>query len=63
MKLFKPRVNSNISKHFFKLRIIDQWNNLPEKVGLANATSSFKHSLDKFWSETGYGHNQRPLAY
>jgi len=63
MKLFKPRMNSNIGKYFFKSRVIDQWNKLPEKVVLANATSSFKHSLDKFWSETGYGLDQRLLAY
>jgi len=63
LKLFKPRVNRNTGKHFFNFRVIQQWNDLPDEVVLAEATSNFKHSLDQYWTECGYGHCQRPLAY
>ena len=63
MKLFKQRISRSIGQHFFNFRIIQQWNDLPDEVILAKTISSFKHSLDQYWRETGHGHCQRPLAY
>ena len=63
MKLFKPRVNSSVRQHFFNSRVINHRNNLPQDVISARSISTFKLKLDNFWSQSGYGHNQRPLAY
>ena len=63
MKLFKQRICRSIGQHFFNFRIIQQWNDLSDEVVLAKTISSFKHSLDQYWRETGHGHCQRPLAY
>ena len=63
MKLFKQRICRSIGQHFFNFRIIQQWNDLSDEVVLAKTVSSFKHSLDQYWRETGHGHCQRPLAY
>ena len=62
MKLFKQRISRSIGQHFFNFRIIQQWND-PDEVVLAKTISSFKHSLDQYWRETGHGHCQRPLTY
>ena len=29
----------------------------------AQSVNDFKNRLDNFWTETGYGHNKRPMAY
>jgi len=62
-KLFKPRAITTTRLHFFSYRVISSWNSLPQHVITANSTSNFKFKLDKFWSSTGHGHNQRPPAY
>ncbi len=43
MKLFKPRFESELRRHAFIQRIIDDWNSLTEKI--VNS-----ESLDKHWS-------------
>ena len=61
MKLFKRRINTSISQHFFTSRVIQH--RLPEEVVMAETISTFKQLLDRHWIETGHGHCQRPLAY
>ena len=61
--LFKPRVNTTIRQHFFNIRVIYHWNNLPQDIASAKSISSFKFKLDNYWKSTGYGHNQRPVPY
>ena len=50
-KLKKPFVKDKVRKHFFSIRVINDWNSLP--LGVVNAVSldSFKTKLDKIWSE------------
>ena len=48
-KLFKSHSKLNLRKHFFTNRVINLWNNLPEKVVSAPSLNSFKNRLDSFW--------------
>ena len=48
-KLFKTRFYKDIGKFSFLNRIIQNWNQLPEKVVKAKSTNSFKNRLDKAW--------------
>ncbi len=41
-KLFKYRCNSELRKHAFCHRIIDDWNSLTESVYLSDCIDSFK---------------------
>ena len=47
----KPALTKNLDvrKFSFKMRVIEQWNNLPESVVTANTINTFKNRLDKLW--------------
>ena len=50
----RKTVNRNtkpIRSKFFSNRIINFWNELPDKVILAPSTRSFERRLDKFWKK------------
>ena len=55
-KLYKSEWKKKIRKHSFGLRIVDNWNSLPENIATAPSTNSFERRLDKFWS-------QQPIKY
>jgi len=57
-KLSKPRSN----QLFFTNRIINQWNSLPSSLINAHTTSVLKNRLDQYWTESRYGHNEKPKA-
>ena len=61
-KLFKERNRLNISKYFFSNRVVSCWNSLPDYVITAESINSFKNRLDNYWTMSGYGYLQRPLA-
>ena len=63
LRLFKPRVITALRQHFFNIRVINHWNNLPQDVATAKSISAFKSKMDHHWYTTRYGHNQRPMAY
>jgi hypothetical protein len=50
-QLYIERVNKNIRKQNFSIRIINIWNSLPREVAEAPSINSFKNRLDKFWSD------------
>ena len=50
-RIDKKHLHYDISKYFFRNRIISVWNRLPEDVVTAESVNCFKHSLDKFWSD------------
>ena len=50
MKLYKQRVYRDVLKYSFSNRVIDQWNNLPEKVINATSINMFKNRLNKYWA-------------
>ena len=52
-KLFKRRARLDVRQKFFSHRIVDQWNDLPEKVIDSPRLSVFKavSSLDNYWKD------------
>ena len=50
MKLFKPRTRTTQRQHTFSIRVVDNWNRLPQHVIDAASVNDFKNRLDKHWS-------------
>jgi len=48
LRLEKSQVKYDIRKFGFTNRVVNTWNSLPNWVGSANATNTFKTRLDKF---------------
>ena len=48
LKLVKTRSHLELRRNFFSLRIIDNWNKLPQAVVDADTVNSFKNRLDKY---------------
>ena len=51
-KLLKRRARLNIRQKFFSHRIVDLWNDLPQKAVDSPSIKCFEKRLDKYW------HNQ-----
>ena len=49
LKLYKRRVNLDIRKYSFPIRIVNMWNDLPNSVVAALTLNQFKNRLDKHW--------------
>lgn len=62
-KLFKPRPQLLIRSKFFTNQVIDIWNSLSPHVINSQSVYTFKNKLDDYWRVTGYGHDERPMAY
>ena len=54
LKLFKPRCRTNIQQKFFTVRVIEDWNSLPEEVIEAKNMNTFKNRLDAWWENRLY---------
>ena len=48
LKLFKPRARLNTRMNFFSLRVVDQWNSLPNNVVMGPSINAFKSRLNSF---------------
>ena len=46
LKLYKRRINRDISKYSFTFRVVDHWNDLPDAVVLSADVDAFKGSFD-----------------
>ena len=53
LKLFEPRCHTTVRQNFFSLRIVDEWNKLPQDVVEAPSTNTFKNRLDRHWHSMG----------
>ena len=53
MKLKAQRYNTNASKSYFNVRVVNYWNRLPASLVSYKAIDSFKSRLDKYFRETG----------
>ena len=62
MKLYKQTSKIQLRSNFFTQRIINMWNSLPATVVSAPTVSLFKQKLEKYWTSTGHGYEQRPGA-
>jgi len=50
MKIYKPHCRTVLRKNSFSLRVIDDWNSLPQSVVSASSVNDFKNTSDKFWN-------------
>ncbi len=50
MKLFKRHFESELRKHAFSQRIIDDWNSLSKNIVASESLEIFRGRLDKHWS-------------
>ena len=48
IQLFKRRCNLELRRHSFTVRIVDQWNNLPDEVILSKDAETFKCKFDYY---------------
>jgi len=53
-KLYKPQAHLDIRKNFFSVRVIDEWNGLPETLLHCSMLSTLKKRLDCFLKNRGY---------
>ena len=51
LKLYKPRCHTTLRQNFFSIRVINEWNKLPQSVIKAPSVNAFKNRLDKYWSD------------
>jgi len=54
LKLYKPQAHLDIRKNFFTVRVIDEWNRLPESLLHCGTLSTFKKRLDCYLKYRGY---------
>ena len=53
-KLNVKHAHKNVRKHSFAVRVIKDWNSLPEDTVNADTLNSFKNKLDKLWEPHWY---------
>ena len=49
--LYKPLAQTTIRKHFFSIRVINNWKSLPYEVVNAVSLDGFKSKLDNAWED------------
>ena len=49
--LYEPRASKELRKNFFTIRVVQQWNELPESVNDAESVNAFKNRYDR-WKST-----------
>jgi len=54
LKLYKPRTKLDVRKYFLSIRVIDEWNSLPESVIYSNTVNTFKAQTDCIFKKRGY---------
>jgi len=52
LKKYKPRCHTRLRQNF-SIRVINEWNKLPQSVIEAPSVNAFKNRLDKYWSDMG----------
>ena len=55
MKLLKPHTNCLTRASFFSVRVMNDWNSLPQSVINANSPKQFKNLLDRHFIDIVYG--------
>ena len=56
-KLYKPRSEKSLKQHSFSHRIINDWNELSNKVTGGNTVNSFKAALEVEWKDKEFKYN------
>ncbi len=47
MNIIQQRYNGDIRKHFFSMRVVPKWNNLPNEVKNCETVPAFKTNYDR----------------
>ena len=63
MRLYKPRPEKDIRRHFMVHRVIDNWNLLDKDVVEVDKTSTFKRKYDKWVAERRGASEASPYLY
>jgi len=53
LKLFKPSCRTTVRQNFFSLKIVNEWNKLPQDVVELSSVNMFKNRLDRHWQDMG----------
>ena len=53
-RLVKPRAVSRIRRNAFSIRVINDWNNLPQTIVAAETLNQFKNRLDAHWTHIAH---------
>ena len=51
-KIVKPRTKNKLRENYFSVRVVDEWNQLSQRVREAKTINSFKNMYDE-WIEKG----------
>ena len=54
LKLFKTRCRTKLRQNSFTVRVINDWNGLPESIVTAPTLNSFKSRIDRHWKDLQY---------
>ena len=57
-KLKKTASKKEVRHNYFSLRVVNNWNSLPEYIVNAPSLNAFKNRIDKYWSD--YKYSQKP---
>ena len=55
--MFRENVRLEVRKNFFNVRVVKEWNQIPERVKKVQSVNAFKNAYDK-WKETSNVTNQ-----
>ena len=61
--VYKLGSKHDVRKYSFRLRVTDQWNNLPDFVVLSRSLNSFKSNLDRVWKGSDVMYNPDTNVY
>ena len=59
MKLIKPRALTSHKQFSFSHRVINNWNELPDSVVLADNLNMFKRNLEFFWKDKDFKYEDK----
>ena len=48
-KILKPKAVKDVRRNTISTRVVNDWNNLPKDVVLAQTTNEFKSKIDAYW--------------
>ena len=48
LNIGKPRAHLDLWKHFFSIRVVDQWNSLPSSIKSGTFVNSFKNAYETY---------------
>ena len=59
LKLIKPRALTSHKQFSFSHRVINNWNELPDSVVLADNLNMFKRNLEFFWKDKDFKYEDK----